>query len=81
MAMLPGSLNSARTQVDMRSDTTQLDLIRDDPRVCDPTMAKKYRDAAEQALLMGDVGYFTAQERHDYLMAEAAKYEPQKEEA
>lgn len=61
----------------MRSDTTQLDLIRDDPRMGDPEMAAKYRAAAEQALLMGDVGYFTAQERHDYLMAEAAKYEPQ----
>lgn len=61
----------------MRSDNNQLDLMRDDPRVADSTMAKKYRDAAEQALVMGDVGYFTAKERHDYLMAEAAKYEPE----
>lgn len=60
----------------MRSDTTQLDLIRDDPRVSDPVMAKAYRDEAVRALAMGDTAHFTAQERHDYFMAEANKYQP-----
>ncbi len=60
----------------MRSDTTQLDLIRDDPRVSDPVMAQAYRDEAVRALTMGDTAHFTAQERHDYFMAEANKYQP-----
>lgn len=61
----------------MRSDNNQLDLIRDDPRMRDLDMAAKYRAAAEQALKMGNTGHFTAQERHDYYMSEAAKYDPQ----
>lgn len=60
----------------MRSDTTQLDLIRDDPRVSDQVMAQACRDEAARALAMGDTAHFTAQERHDYFMAEAGKYEP-----
>lgn len=59
----------------MRSDTNQLDLIRDDPRMADPVMAKAYRDEAQRALTAGDTAHFTAEERYNYYMAEAAKYE------
>lgn len=60
----------------MRSDITQLDLVRDDPRMGDPVLAQIYREEAARALVSGDTAHFTAQERHDYFMAEAAKYEP-----
>lgn len=43
-----------RRLTDMRSDTNQLDLIRDEPRVSDPVMDQTYREEAVRALAMGD---------------------------
>lgn len=60
----------------MRSDITQLDLVRDDPRMGDPELAQMYREEAARALVSGDTAHFTAKERHDFFMAEAEKYQP-----
>lgn len=61
----------------MRSDNNQLDIYRDDARAADPAMAERCKAEAKHALSIGDTMHFTAKERHDYWMAEAAKYEPQ----
>ncbi len=49
----------------------QLDIFDHDPAV----LAAKHREAAQFALTSGDQGHFTAQERYDYLNAEAERLE------
>lgn len=62
----------------MRSDNNQLSLTRDG-QMADPELAASYRKLAQWALTVGNTAHFTSKERHDYYLAEAAKYEPQKE--
>jgi hypothetical protein len=63
----------------MRSDNNQLSLTRDGA-MADPELAASYRKLAQWALTVGNTAHFTSKERRDYYLAEAAKYEPQKEE-
>jgi hypothetical protein len=49
----------------------QLDIFDHDPA----RLAAMHRAAAQHALTAGDQGFFTAQERHDHLNAEAERLE------
>jgi hypothetical protein len=59
----------------MRSDNNQLDIFDHDPRITAPKLAKAFRASADEALKQFQFSASVRQDRHDYYLREAKRYE------